>query len=103
MIGILPSSYVVKASLDGSRSIHCKSRTGIVKSPYKINVREKDNDKGVLSYKYKTITVTDAEDEEHWGYIFEAIKQHFGKRFQEVSHNTCHNHVDFTVYFKKAE
>ncbi len=83
--GILPEHYEVKESKKRG-SVHCKSSIGIRKSPYKIRVREKDNDKGQLGYKYRTITVTDAEDEEHWEYIFKAIKQHFGKRFQEVYH-----------------
>lgn len=83
---ILPSHYLVKESKK-SGSVHCKSAVGIRKSPY-LNASA-----GIM--------VTDAEDEEHWGYIFEAIKQHFGERFQEVDHNTCFCHVDFTIYLKQ--
>jgi hypothetical protein len=96
---ILPEHYQVNESKTKD-SIHCKSAIGIRKSPYTNRIREKDNDKVNLSYKYKTITVSDAEDEEHWGYIFNAIKQHFGERFQEVYHNTCYLHTDFTIYIK---
>jgi hypothetical protein len=98
---ILPQHYIVQESKKKG-SIHCRSEVGIRKSPYNIRVREKDNDKGLSSYKYQTITVTDAEDEEHWEYIFQAIKQHFGERFQEVYHNTCFCHVDFTIYLKTS-
>jgi len=96
---ILPNHYsVIESKTNGS--IHCKSPIGIRKSPYINRVREKDNDNGGLSYKYKDITVTDAEDEEHWQFIFEAIKQRFSERFQEVYHNTCFCHVNFTIYLK---
>ena len=30
------------------------------------------------------------------------IAHHFGERFQEVFHNTCTNHVDFTIYLKQS-
>jgi hypothetical protein len=33
------------------------------------------------------------------GFIY-VIADHFGERFQEVFHNTCTNHVDFTIYLK---
>lgn len=42
-------------------------------------------------------------DEDFWRVFFRAVRQHFGKRFQEVYHNTCHNHVDFIIYFKKSD
>lgn len=42
----------------------------------------------------------DSEDEEHWYYIFTAIKQHFKERFQEVFHNVCYCHTNFTIYLK---
>lgn len=71
----LPNHYEVSESKK-SGSIHCKSAIGIIGS-------------------------NGDEDEEHWGYIFSAIKNHFGDRFQEVFHNTCTNHVDFTIYLKQ--
>ena len=85
MQGILPSHYVVQESARRG-SIHCKSRIGIRLPPY-LN-------------KNAGIMVDDAEDEEMWSYIMKAIKQNFGERFQEVFHNTCFCHVDFTIYLK---
>lgn len=72
---ILPSHYVVQES-NKRGSVHCKSKVGIRLYP------------------------SDQEYEEMWGYIMKAIKQNFGDRFQEVFHNTCFCHVDFTVYLK---
>ncbi len=86
--GILPEHYDVKESKKRG-SVHCKSSFGIRKSPY-------------LNQSTGTM-VKDAEDEEHWEYIFKAIKQHFGERFQEVYHNTCFCHVDFTIYLKERK
>lgn len=88
---ILPEHYTVKESKKAG-SIHCKSAIGIRKSPY-------------TGYPYsdqpeRAVYVDDAEDDEHWGYIFKAIKQHFGERFLEVFHNTCFCHIDFTIYLK---
>lgn len=71
---ILPDHYTVKES-NIKGSIHCISDIGIKKG-------------------------IDSEDDEHWNYIMKAIKKHFGKRFQEVDHNTCFCHVDFTIYLK---
>jgi hypothetical protein len=88
---ILPDHYEVKESKKKG-SIHCKSEIGIRKSPYTVHP--------YLLEPTRAVTVTDAEDEEHWEYIFKAIKQHFGGRFQEVFHNTCFCHVDFTIYLK---
>jgi hypothetical protein len=82
---ILPESYTVQESKKKG-SIHCKSSIGIRKSPY-------------LNQSTGTV-VKDAEDDEHWDYIFKAIVNHFGKRFQEIYHNTCFCHVDFTIYLK---
>ena len=102
---ILPDHYEVKESKKKG-SIHCKSPIGIRKSPYTVQLQNVDNDeRGERTAKggralFKTLTVTDAEDDEHWEYIFQAIKQHFGERFQEVFHNTCFCHVDFTIYLK---
>lgn len=69
---ILPNHYTVEES-KRKGSVHCKSEIGIRKGE-------------------------DAEDEESWSYIFNAIKKYFGTRFQEVFHNTCFCHVDFTIY-----
>lgn len=70
---ILPDHYEVKESKKRG-SIHCKSETGIPDTP----------------------------KETHWNTVFGAIKSHFGDRFQEVFHNTCTNHVDFTIYLKQT-
>lgn len=83
---ILPSHYVVQES-KRKGSVHCKSAIGLRLSPY-LNAASGN-------------MVTDAEDQEHWRYVFQAIKQHFGSRFQEVDHNTCFCHVDFTIYLKQ--
>lgn len=82
--GLLPKTYTVQESKKIG-SVHCKSSTGIRKYPY-------INSAGNL--------IDDAEDDEKWSEIFEAIENHFGNRFQEVFHNTCAWHVDFTVYLK---
>lgn len=71
---VLPEHYDVQESKK-SGSIHCVSDIGIRKG-------------------------IDAEDDEHWEYIFKAIKNHFGKGFQEVYHNVCFCHTDFTIYLK---
>lgn len=84
---LLPSYYVVQESSTRG-SIHCKSDHGIRLSPY-LNTST-----GAM--------VTDAEDEEMWSYIVGAIKQHFSSRFQEIFHNTCFCHTDFTVYLKQV-
>lgn len=83
---ILPSHYIVQESKKRG-SIHCKSLVGIKLPPYR------NKSTGNL--------VNDSEDEEMWGYIMKAMRQHFGARFQEVYHNTCFCHVDFTVYLKQ--
>jgi hypothetical protein len=82
---ILPDHYEVRESKTPG-SIHCVSNIGIRKTPY-------------LS-KSTGNMITDAEDDEHWGYIMQAIISHFGPRFQEVDHNTCFCHIDFTIYLK---
>jgi hypothetical protein len=46
-------------------------------------------------------SATGIEDDEQWSYFMSALKERFTD-FSEVFHNTCHNHVDFTVYFRKA-
>jgi hypothetical protein len=40
------------------------------------------------------------DDDEQWSYLMQAIKQRFDD-FVELFHNTCYNHTDFTLYFKK--
>lgn len=42
-------------------------------------------------------------DTEHWGYIMEAIKQKFGKRFLEAYHQTCTDHKKFMVYIRPVK
>ncbi len=74
---LLPEHYEIKESKKIG-SIHCKSPIGIRESPK-----------------------SDKEDQEHWNYIVQATKQHFGKRFQEIDHNTNFCHVDFTIYLKR--
>ena len=39
-------------------------------------------------------------DPEHWEYVYLAIKQKFGEDFMEVFHQTCTNHVKFTVFIR---
>jgi hypothetical protein len=39
------------------------------------------------------------DDEGRWDKIFSSIKEYFGDSFKEVYHNTCHNHVNFNVYY----
>ena len=85
---ILPKHYAVKAIGDRG-DINCMSNIGIRKSPY----QAKDG-------RGRTIIVNDAEDDEHWEYIFKAIKKYFGNRFQEVNHTVCFCHTDFTVRLK---
>lgn len=47
------------------------------------------------------VSPTGIPDGSRWGSdIFPVIQAHFGERFQEVYHNTCYNHVDFTIYLK---
>ena len=81
---ILPESYKVGESKKLG-SIHCVSETGIVKPSYQ---------------DLRGHWVTDEENEIAWQSIFITIKTYFGNRFQEVYHNTCTNHVDFTIYIK---
>lgn len=75
--GILPDHYTVEESKKAG-SIHCFSGTGIFA----------DDDS--------------SDDNEHWGYVFKAIKNHFAERFQEVYHNVCSKHLDFTIYLRKT-
>ncbi len=81
---LLPAHYKVSESATAG-SIRCVSETGLRKLPYL-------NKSGRL--------ITDDEDDESFDRFFKSIKQHFGGRFQEVFHNTCFCHVDFTIYLK---
>lgn len=82
---VLPKSYKVSESAKLG-SVHCVSKTGFVKPPYE---------------DYGGRLITDAENEIAWQSFMCTIKAHFGKRLQEVDHNTCYNHVDFTIYLRK--
>ena len=53
-------------------------------------------DNGVHCYSDKGIN-----DDEQWDYILQAIKKKFNDRLTEVYHQTCTNHVKFTVFLKK--
>jgi len=68
---LLPMHYSVLESKKTTGSVHCKSSIGLT-----------------------------VKDNEFWEQIIKDIKKHFGKRFQEVYHNTCTNHCDFIVYLK---
>lgn len=72
---LLPSHYDVHESTTRG-SIHCVSKTGL-KTP-------EGND----------------DDEAFDGFFIE-VKEHFGDRFQEVFHNTCAWHINFTIYLKQ--
>ena len=69
---LLPNHYSV---IGKDKSINCKSNIGL-----RMN--------------------GSSDDDEHWSYIFLAIKQHFGKRFTEVYHHTNAYHQNFTIYLK---
>ena len=84
---ILPDHYTVEESKKKG-SVHCKSDIGIREPAY-------------VSRSGKIID--DAEDESEWERIIYNFKWHFGERFQEVFHNTCAWHCDFTIYLKKAQ
>lgn len=71
MVKVLPTHYTCNLRPHG---VHCVSSEGI------------PEDQGY---------------DEHWDLIVKAIKQNFGERLQEIYHNTCTNHVDFTVYLKR--
>jgi hypothetical protein len=85
---ILPIHYEVKES-KAANAIHCKSSIGIRMQPYL------NSSTGNM--------ITDAEDEEHWGYIMQAFRKHFGNRLKEVFHNTCFCHVDFTIFLTERK
>lgn len=85
---ILPEHYVVKEGKTKD-SIHCKSSIGVIITMV-LNSCTNENTTGV------------AEDDEHWSYIFQAIEQHFGSRFQEIFHNACFCQKDFIIYLKQA-
>jgi hypothetical protein len=72
---VLPDHYRVSES-NRKGSIHCQSAIGI---------------------RHKI----DADDDEHWEYIVNAIKNYFGDRFMEIDHNTNFCHVDFTIHLRE--
>ena len=55
---------------------------------------------GVHCYSSEGIPEDKGEDE-HWELIVKAIEQNFGDRFQEIFHQTCTDHLKFTVYLKR--
>ena len=73
---ILPKHYAINRTIAGH--ITCVSKIGIRKG-------------------------IDSEDNEHWHYIFSAIKNHFKGRFREVYHNVCFCHTNFTIFIKRPE
>lgn len=81
---LLPSHYEVTES-NKKGSIHCISEIGLRKLPYL-------GSKGNL--------INDDEDDDSFNRFITSLKIKFGKRFQEVFHNTCFCHVDFTIYLK---
>lgn len=81
---LLPSHYKVEESKKLG-SIHCVSPIGLRKLPY-------------LSKNGRLIG--DDEDDDAFDRFFKSLKVHFTDRFQEVYHNTCFCHVDFTIYLK---
>ncbi len=66
---ILPTHYTIT---EGDNWIRCKSREGLR-------------------------TVSGADDDEAWSYVFGAIKNKYST-FKEVFHNTCAYYQDFTIY-----
>lgn len=81
---LLPSHYEVGESKKAG-SIHCVSEIGLRKLPYL-------GSSGNL--------ITDQEDDPSFFRFVKSIKQYFGDRYQEIDHNTCFCHVDFTIYLK---
>lgn len=81
---ILPKNYAVQESKKKG-SIHCKSDTGFVKPPY-------EDEGGRL--------ITDAENTIAWTSFKAMLRAYFENRLQEIYHNTCFCHTDFTIYLK---
>lgn len=52
-------------------------------------------DNGVHCYSEKGIN-----DDKQWNYILLSFKKKFNDRLMEVYHQTCTNHVKFTVFLK---
>ena len=75
---ILPSHYTCESRENG---VHCWSDKGI-------------NDDHNSNVEYNP------EYDDHWGLIVKAIKHKFGDRLMEIYHQTCTNHLRFTVYIK---
>lgn len=72
---ILPEHYQVKESAHKG-SIHCKSREGLRFG-------------------------NEADDDEHWGYVYGAIKNYFGDNLNELDFNTNAFYQDFTIYISR--
>lgn len=72
---ILPDHYTVQPSKEGKDYVHCVSSTGL-----------RTNQGG--------------DDDEHWSYVMNAIRNHFCNRLYEVYHHTCAYYQNFTVYLK---
>lgn len=81
---LLPSHYDVKES-NKKGSIHAVSPIGLRKLPY-------------LS-KFGRL-IEDDEDDLSFERFIKSVKQHFGDKFQEIFHNVCFCHTDFTIYLK---
>lgn len=43
------------------------------------------------------------EDDNEWEIFKSLTKNYFGDSFQEIHHDTCMNHIDFTVYYNYAK
>lgn len=72
---VLPNHYTVQESKKEG-SIHCVSAYGLKKG-------------------------IDSDDDEAFSVFVDKVKNHFGSKFQEISHNTFYCHVDFTIYLKQ--
>ena len=70
MRNLLPDHYICKPLKNG---VHCYSST----------------EEGI-----------DENDPEHFEFIHKAIKQKYKKRFMEIFHQTCTDHLKFTVYIR---
>ena len=67
---LLPDHYTVKTGKK-LNSIHCTSSIGI-----------------------------DEADVKAWRKFKIELVKHFNGGFQEIFHNVCYNHTDFTIYYK---
>lgn len=71
---LLPDHYTVQPD---PGSLRCRSTTGIGQG-------------------------LDDEDDEHWGYVMEALRLYFGERLLEVDHSTNYKHTDFTIHLRTS-